>query len=127
LSKENYEYQSIEDEINRKEKMVPLKYVCEETAQQIEEDIEKEIELSDKIQSMPDPFRFAGYNPDVIDFIRRCETKEQAIEILTFLQTKGDISSEDSNKLLKQLEAEGLRSFGSKKEQGFYFNPDVED
>lgn len=65
--------------------------------------------------------RFAHYTPDVIDFIRRCDTKEQAEEIITYLEKRGEIKKEYAEKLKKQLEEKGVRSFGSKKEENYYF------
>jgi len=63
---------------------------------------------------------FTGYSPDVIDFIRRCDTKEQAREIIAFLEKRSEISSEYGGRLREQLERKGLRSFGSKKEHDYY-------
>ena len=104
--------------------MVPLQYVCESKAESIEQDLEKEAEMKKKIESMPDPYRFSGYDPNVIDFIRRCDTEEQAIEIIEFLMKKGDINSDTADALTKQLKTKGLRSFGEKKQDGFYFHHD---
>jgi len=124
MSKEIDDYPTLKKEVEKKEKMVHLEYVDEKLAKKIEEDIEKEAEFSEKIVSMPDPFKFAGYDPNVIDFIRRCDTIDQAMEILDFLENIGDISTKDGEKLRKQIETEGLRSFGPKKEKGFYFSQD---
>lgn len=66
-----------------------------------------------------DPWR--GYMPDVIAFIRRCDTEEQALEIIDYLERKGRISPEYAEKLRVQLREKGLRSFGPKKEPGYYF------
>ena len=66
-----------------------------------------------------DPWR--GYMPDVIAFIRRCDTEEQALEIIDYLERKGDITPEYAEKLRRQLREKGLRSFGPKKEPGYYF------
>jgi hypothetical protein len=63
---------------------------------------------------------FDNYMPDVIDFIRRCDTKEQAEEIICYLERKGEIDEEYAQKLRKQLKEKGVRSFGSKKEQDHY-------
>ena len=104
----------------KKTKTVPLAFVCESKAKRIEEDFEKEKELVDTIGSLPDPYRFAGYDPNAIDFIRRCDTEEEAIEIIIFLEKKGDLTSEQAQALRKQLLEKGLRSFGEKKEEGFY-------
>lgn len=61
------------------------------------------------------------YMPDVIDFIRRCNSIEEAEEIISFLEKRGEISHEYALKLLTQLRVKGLQSFGAKKEQDYYF------
>ncbi len=63
---------------------------------------------------------FEGYNPDVIDFIRRCDTEDQAEEIISFLEKRGEISREYASRLRKQLREKGVRSFGPKKEEDYY-------
>jgi len=63
---------------------------------------------------------FLGYNPDVIDFLRRCNTEEQALEIIDYLEKRKEITAEYATKLKKQLKEKGVRSFGSKKEDDFY-------
>jgi hypothetical protein len=69
----------------------------------------------------PKPKRkFAGYNPNVIDFIRRCTNDTQALEIIEYMKNREEITVEEAEKLYKQLEEEGLRSFGRKKEHGYY-------
>ncbi|MEM2715000.1 MAG: DUF2095 family protein, partial [Candidatus Bathyarchaeia archaeon] len=64
--------------------------------------------------------KFDGYNPDVIDFIRRCDTEEQAEEIIAYLEKKGEISQSYASNLRKQLKEKGVRSFGPKKEEAYY-------
>lgn len=64
--------------------------------------------------------RWAGYDPDIIDFIRRCDTDEQAAEIIDYMAKEGKIFSEMADKLRRQLEEEGVRSFGKRKEAGYY-------
>lgn len=66
-----------------------------------------------------DPWR--GYMPDVIAFICRCDTEEQALEIIDYMERKGEITPEYAEKLRRQLKEKGLRSFGPKREPGFYF------
>ena len=69
----------------------------------------------------PKPQRkFAGYDPDVIDFIRRCSGEEEALEIIEYLRGREEITVEEADRLRRQLEEEGLRSFGPKKEPGYY-------
>lgn len=64
--------------------------------------------------------RFVHYMPDVIDFIRRCDTKEQADEIIAYMEKRGEIKKQYAEKLRKQLKDKGVRSFGPKKEENYY-------
>ena len=64
--------------------------------------------------------RLSNYTPDVIDFIRRCDTEEQAEEIIAYLEKKGEVERQYAEKLRKQLKEKGVRSFGSKKEDDYY-------
>jgi hypothetical protein len=64
--------------------------------------------------------KFARYSPNVIDFIRRCSTHEKALEIIEFLKERGEITSEEAENYIVQLNREGLRSFGPKKKPGYY-------
>lgn len=63
---------------------------------------------------------FVHYNPDVIDFIRRCDTRQQAEEIVAYMEKRGEIEKEYADRLREQLKKEGVRSFGSKKEDDYY-------
>jgi hypothetical protein len=63
---------------------------------------------------------FDDYMPDVIDFIRRCDTKEQAEEIIGYMEKRGEIDKKYAQQLRKQLKENGVRSFGTKKEQDYY-------
>lgn len=69
--------------------------------------------------AVPDKFR--RYDPTVVDFIRRCDTEEQAEEIITYVEKKGEVTKEYAAKLRKQLKKKGVRSFGPKKEDNYYF------
>jgi len=62
-----------------------------------------------------------GFMPNVIDFIRRCDKSEEAEEIILYMKSRGEINEEYAEELLKQLKEKGLRSFGQKKEDGYYF------
>jgi hypothetical protein len=61
------------------------------------------------------------FNPSAVDFIRRCDTEAQAEEIIAYLQKKGEITKEYAEELRGQLKREGVRSFGPKKEENYYF------
>lgn len=99
-------------------------------AEEIEKGVQKisisavrwDVELGEQLAStgtQRDPW--AGYMPDAIAFIRRCDTEEQALEIIDYLERKGRITHEYAEKLRRQLREKGLRSFGPKKEPGYYF------
>ncbi len=66
------------------------------------------------------PSKFATYMPDVIDFIRRCDNEQQAEEIINYLERRGEVSRNYAQKLKRQLKEKGVRSFGTKKEEGYY-------
>jgi len=79
--------------------------------------VRSDIESGEKIVSNES---FRGYNPDVIDFLRRCDNEEQANEIIDYLERRKEISGNYASQLRKQLKEKGVRSFGSKKEDGYY-------
>ncbi len=68
--------------------------------------------------SEPNPLR--GYNPDVVDFLRRCENSGEGEEIIDFLEKRGEISPNHAVTLRRKLQEKGIRSFGPKKEADYY-------
>ncbi len=64
---------------------------------------------------------FRHFNPTVIDFIRRCDTEAEAEAIILYSEKRGEVCKEYAEELKKQLKKEGVRSFGSKKEDNYYF------
>ncbi|RLG89410.1 MAG: DUF2095 domain-containing protein [Thermoprotei archaeon] len=78
--------------------------------------LNKEPQLKVKIQ---DPLR--GFQPSVVDFIRRANTVEEAEEVINYLEQRGEITHEEANEIRKQLHEKGLESFGSRKRPGYYF------
>ena len=65
--------------------------------------------------------KFRHYNPTVVDFIRRCDTETEAEAIIAYLEKRGELTKEYAEELRKQLKKEGVRSFGAKKEENYYF------
>jgi len=63
---------------------------------------------------------YESHEPSVIDFLRRCETDEQAIEIIDYLKTTGEIKDEYAARLKTQLLQKGIESFGEKKRPWHY-------
>ena len=67
-----------------------------------------------------EPQTFKGYNPDVIDFLKRCDTLEDAQEIIEYVEKQNRISKQYAIQLRRQLKEKGVRSFGAKKEDNYY-------
>jgi hypothetical protein len=65
--------------------------------------------------------KFHNYVPTVVDFIRRCNTEKEAHEIIAYLERRCEITKEHAQELRKQLEQKGVRSFGPKKTEDYYF------
>jgi hypothetical protein len=63
---------------------------------------------------------FDGYDPNAIDFIRRCGSEKEAQEIIEYLERTGEIGRSEAQRMRVQLRSKGLRSFGAKKEYGYY-------
>jgi hypothetical protein len=81
---------------------------------------ESEVE-EDEFEPTELPDKFRHFNPSAVDFIRRCDTEAQAEEIIAYLQKKGEITQEYAEELRCQLKQKGVRSFGPKKEENYYF------
>jgi hypothetical protein len=64
--------------------------------------------------------KYAGYDPTAVDFIRRCKTKEQAEEIINYLEKRKEIQKIEADVLRKVLKKNGLKAFGSVKSIGYY-------
>jgi hypothetical protein len=64
--------------------------------------------------------KFAGYEPSVKDFIRRCTNETQALEIIEYMRSREEITEDKAEKLYRKLEKEGLKSFGRKKNPDYY-------
>ena len=65
------------------------------------------------------------YNPGVVDFIRRCTTKEEAIKILDYLLKRNEITNKDYDRYRNYISQEdGLERFikesGGLKRPGYY-------
>ena len=63
---------------------------------------------------------FVNYDPDIIDFLQRCETKEQAEEIINYMEKRREIRHQYAQKLREQLKEKGVRSFGPQKKRDYY-------
>ncbi|MCS7097091.1 MAG: DUF2095 domain-containing protein [Candidatus Methanomethylicia archaeon] len=68
--------------------------------------------------------KFRGYEPTVIDFIRRCDNETQALEIVNFLEKRNELSHEEAEIIREILRKKGVRFFGPKKESDWYIKED---
>jgi hypothetical protein len=64
--------------------------------------------------------------PNAIDYIRRCDTVPQAVEIIEYLVNRGELTAGQARDIKKQLKTDGLRSFGTKKEKDHYLKHGLE-
>ena len=62
-----------------------------------------------------------GYEPTAVDFIRRSVNEDQALEIINFLEERGEIKASYARRLRSQLAKHGLRSFGKWRKPGCYY------
>lgn len=107
-------------ELENDENKVPIDGVRADAqkAEEIVTDAEETL-IAEAEEALPDKFRH--FNPTVEDFIRRCDTHDQAEEIICYLQKRGELTQEDACQVRAKLKEEGLRSFGPKKEADYYF------
>ena len=84
------------------------------------EESEPQIKVVTKTKPMEKDY-LQGFDPQAIDFIRRAKTEEEALEVLTFLENRGELSADDCQNLKQQLQEQGLESFGDHKPDGYYF------
>jgi hypothetical protein len=104
------------DELETGEVKVPINAVRKD-AEAIENTECEDVDFEPTV--MPDKLRH--FNPSAVDFIRRCDTEIQAEEIIAYLEKKGEITKENAKELRSQLKSDGIRSFGPKKEEYYYF------
>ena len=104
------------EELEEGEVKVPINAVRKD-ADAIENSECEEPELEPTV--LPDKLRH--FNPTAVDFLRRCDTDVQAEEIIGYLEKKGEITKEYAVELRCQLKKDGVRCFGPKKEEYYYF------
>jgi hypothetical protein len=79
--------------------------------------------MSDEPDEKPEHKTFL---PDIVDYIRRCDTVSQAIEIVDYMLSRNELSPSDARAIKSQLKQDGLRSFGAKKERDHYLHHGIE-
>ena len=103
------------EEISTRKKSLKIESVDMNVEQKNEETPQKSNNLS------PDEL----YNPGVIDFLRRCTNKEDAIDILEYLMERKEIPPEDYIKYMNIISQEGglkqlIDQYGGLKRSGYY-------
>jgi len=117
-------FPNLYEELETGEVKVPINAVRKnpfeaEAAVEGEEYVEyTEEEITTRTET-PDILRH--FSPQAVDFLRRCDTEAQAEEIIAYLHKKGEITEEYASDLRCQLKRDGVRSFGPKKEEYYYF------
>ncbi|MHA2297555.1 MAG: DUF2095 family protein [Candidatus Hodarchaeales archaeon] len=126
-------YPALYRELKSNEEHIGLKIDEKEEISQLKSDNLKEILGENAIEEIPrisleelerrrlDQDPLASYDPDIIDFIRRAKKPEEAVEVIQFLENRGEITSEQAKQYLEQLETRGLDSFGTHKIAGYYY------
>jgi hypothetical protein len=64
--------------------------------------------------------KYADFDPTALDFLRRCSTDDEGLEIIDYLHKKGEIEKDYASQLKMQLLSKGIRSFGPQKKRGHY-------
>jgi hypothetical protein len=84
-------------------------------AKEIDES-QPEASIGVKIKAGP-----SGYQPNVLDFLARCDNNKQANEIIDYLEKQGELSPNDASSLRQRISKHGVRSVSKKREPGHYF------
>ncbi|MGQ9478529.1 MAG: DUF2095 family protein [Thermoproteota archaeon] len=67
-----------------------------------------------------EPRSLKGYVPNVFDYIRRCDTEGEAIQIVGFLESRGELPQRVAEILRRRIRERGVRFYGPKKDVGYY-------
>jgi len=62
----------------------------------------------------------SGYTPTAIDYLRRCDSVEEALDTINYLESKAEITTQYAARLKAQLRRHGVRSFGLRKDDDYY-------
>jgi len=88
--------------------------------------LSKELEeLGPRLDSPPEERRgggepLRGFMPRPEDYLSRCSTDEEALRVIEFLRSRGEISEVEAEKLKRQVGKRGVRSFGPLREENYY-------
>lgn len=63
----------------------------------------------------------SGYQPNVMDFLARCDNDKQALEIIDYLEKRGEVPPSEAGALRLRIGKQGVRSVAKKRAPGHYF------
>ncbi|MGB9716938.1 MAG: DUF2095 family protein [Thermoproteota archaeon] len=67
-----------------------------------------------------EPKTLRGYVPNVFDYIRRCDSVEEAFQIIDFLVSRNELSENVARVIKRRIMEKGVRFYGPKKQVGYY-------
>ncbi|NHV98687.1 MAG: DUF2095 family protein [Thaumarchaeota archaeon] len=67
-----------------------------------------------------EPKTLKGYVPNVFDYIRRCDSAEEAFQIIDFLVSRKELSENVARVIKRRIMEKGVRFYGPKKQIGYY-------
>ncbi len=67
-----------------------------------------------------EPETLRGYVPNVFDYIRRCDSIEEAFQIIDFLVSRRELPEKVACVIKRRIIERGLRFYGPKKQVGYY-------
>jgi len=84
----------------------------------------EELESNSTIEDKPIKLKVdkgRGYEPSILDFLKRCNDDKEAFEIIDYLERREEITKAYADTLKTQVREKGVRSFGEKRRPGHYF------
>lgn len=67
-----------------------------------------------------EPKNLKGYVPNVFDYIRRCDSVEEAFQIIDFLVSRVELPEKVARVIKRRIMEKGLRFYGPKKQVDYY-------
>jgi hypothetical protein len=114
-------YYELEDEKSESKISIDIVHAADSEIEKDNLDIE-DVSEEEFLKPAKEVDKLRHFNPSAVDFIRRCDTDEQAQEIISYLQTKCELTQKQAKELEHKLKQEGVRGFGPKKEENHYFH-----
>lgn len=74
-----------------------------------------------------EPKTLRGYVPNVFDYIRRCDSAEEAFQIIDFLVSRRELPERIACIIKQRIMEKGLRFYGPKKQVGYYVEKYMKD